>query len=219
MLYYFYMIYCKNFFEPNGCTSYYIGSHNEFEDREKKHQISCNNPNDKYFHLKVYKNIRANGGWEKWNFIHLGSKECETERQAHMIEQDYMDLYEPDLNMKRAYTSPELRKENNKNYARTEKAKARKKKWNEDNKERLAELVKNWAIKNKEKRQKQSKEYNEANKEKIAEKSKRHYEANKDKILAKTACPCGGSYTSSGKKPHLETIKHKTWLSCQPCSS
>ncbi len=36
------MIYCKNFFQPNGCTSYYIGSYNEFEDREGNHKKRVN---------------------------------------------------------------------------------------------------------------------------------------------------------------------------------
>ena len=220
MLYYFYMIYCKNFFDDDGCQSYYIGSHNEFEDREKKHKTTCNNPNIRDHNLKIYKSIRANGGWEDWQFIHLGRQDCKTEKESRMIEQDYMDMFEPDLNMKRAYTSPELRKKQNQGYYQKdiENKKKNNKKWRDNNKERQAKNVKNWANNNKERRKKKRKENDEKNKEKLQKQGQDYYQKNKDKKLAKTACPCGGSYISCNKKPHFKTKKHQAWASCEPCS-
>lgn len=190
------MIYCKNFFEPNGCTSFYIGSHNEFEDRESNHRRSCNNPNDKHFNLKVYKTIRENGGWEKWSFIHLGSKECETERQAHMIEQyEYIDIYEPDLNSIKAYLSDEdrakykqdwyfnkLEENNNYNIERV-------------NKYRLKKLEEN------------------------PDYYKDEYQKIKDIQNAKHICICGRKFTFGHKKRHEDTTYHKKRVNCLPCSS
>jgi 5-methylcytosine-specific restriction endonuclease McrA len=66
-----------------------------------------------------------------------------------------------------------------------DKIKQYQKKYQEANKEKLAEKAKKYREANKEKKKKYLAEYQEANKEKLAEKAKKYREANKEKIAEK----------------------------------
>ena len=68
MLYYFYMIYCKNFFEDDDCTSYYIGSYGENEKRYIGHKSDCNNPKKLLYNISLHKWMMKIKNWLIRNF-------------------------------------------------------------------------------------------------------------------------------------------------------
>ena len=63
------------------------------------------------------------------------------------------------------------------------------------------------------------KEYRETNKEQILQQKKEYRETNKTKILEyknqKFDCECGGKYTQNNKLRHLNTQKHKDYLTIE----
>ena len=103
----------------------------------------------------------------------------------------------------------------------------KKKEWDEDNKEAIAEYNKKYREDNKEKISENNKKYREENKDKIAEQKQKYREENKDKILEqhqkyreenkerinkKFDCECGGRYAHCNKAHHLKTKKHQDYL-------
>jgi len=102
-----------------------------------------------------------------------------------------------------------------------------KKEYREDNKNKLKIYMKEYHEENKDKILKQRKEYyndnkdkikeyREKNKDKILKQKKEYREENKDKIHKKYDCPCGGKYTHQSKSIHLNTKRHKNYLSNLP---
>ncbi len=87
------------------------------------------------------------------------------------------------------------------------------KEYYENNKEQICEQNKEYHQKNKEQICERKKDYYQNNKEQIIEQMKEYYQANKDKIQQKINCECGGRYIFKNKKRHLETKKHKNFIS------
>jgi len=118
----------------------YVGSTCNFNNRRRQHRQRCNNENDKEYHLKVYKTIRENGGWDNWKMIQIGEKEQITKRQAEQIEEEYRLELKAQLNDKRAYLTEEVKKEQkalrDKKYRDSEETKTRKHEWYLANKEK-----------------------------------------------------------------------------------
>ena len=106
----------------------------------------------------------------------------------------------------------------------------RKKEWAEKNAEKIAEAHKRYAEENKELIQARGKEYYEKNKDIIQEKFKVYREAHKDKMKEYGAayraqnsaklseshtCECGGKYTTNHEKIHMESKRHKKFITPQ----
>ena len=51
----------------------YVGSTANWKERQREHKSRCNNENDKSYNNKKYQIIRANGGWENFKMIQLGT--------------------------------------------------------------------------------------------------------------------------------------------------
>ena len=49
----------------------YIGYSTDFNQRKRQHKRSCLNPKSKCHHLPIYKHIRENGGYDKFEFVVL----------------------------------------------------------------------------------------------------------------------------------------------------
>ena len=163
--YVFYKFVCND--ENIKCC--YVGSTANFSDRKRRHFQTCNNPNNIYYHYKIYETIRANGGWENWKMVIIGEAKEISLTQSRILEQKYIDELEEKLNTNRAYRTKEDLAEDYK--------KINKKKY-EKNKEKYRENHKAYYEANKE----NIKAYREANKEKKAEYMKAYREANKEKI-------------------------------------
>jgi len=137
MINYIYMIFCKNHFDDNGCKNFYIGHTKNLKIREGLHKSSSNNIASSKYNYPIYKIIRDNGGWNNWYMIELEKFECLDERQAQKKENEYINIFNPDMNDRKSFLSKEEKKN----------------------------LYKNWEIKNKEKRSQQKAIYYQENKE------------------------------------------------------
>src|SRR5210317_751654 len=102
-----YIIRCRNL----AVQDCYIGSTEDVRMRRMQHKSSCNNENSKNYNLKVYQFIRANGGWDNFEMVQIGSVWNKATKSLVQIEQDYIDTYKSNLNMVRAYTSEEQKQE------------------------------------------------------------------------------------------------------------
>jgi hypothetical protein len=98
----------------------------------------------------VYKTIRDNGGWNNWKMTPLEEYPCENYIQQRIREQEWIDRFKPELNMRPAYVSEEDYKEQKKEYL---------KEYREKNAEQLKEQTKEWRDKNKDKIKEYNKKY------------------------------------------------------------
>jgi group I intron endonuclease len=116
-----YRIYCKN---PD-ITECYIGSTKCFEDRFYTHKSVCNTKHNKRHNLYLYQFIRDNGGWNNFDREILEYYDCNNEEELKQKEQEYIDKYNPTLNIHNAFRTEEVRKEqqktNFKKWKKTEK--------------------------------------------------------------------------------------------------
>ena len=172
----------------------YIGSSCNFIRRKCEHKITCNNPNRKGHHLKIYQIIRNNGGWEKWDMVMIDKLDQTTLLDARIKEEELRLKYDGNLNTNKAYQTVEELNEHRKQH---------KKEYHESNKEAISEK---WN------------EYYKKNKEALSEKKKEHYESNKETILEKMkekmTCECGSIFAKKALNRHLNTLKHQQF--CQP---
>jgi hypothetical protein len=160
----------------------YVGSTINIKDRIGKHKSSCNNPNTKQYNYKVYRFIRANGGWDNWTYDIL--EECDVESKEDLelwYEDTWIINLNPQLNCRRARRS--------------------KKEYYEDNKERITEQRKEYYEDNKEKIAKKGKEYYQENKDKLSNYCKEKIE-----------CECGAMISRRNISAHKKTNKHKLYL-------
>ena len=80
-----YKLFCKD------ADEFYVGSTTKFHHRKIKHKTCCNNEKNKDYNIKVYKYIRDNGGYDKFDYeiVELGEyedKNCMKDRERYFIE-------------------------------------------------------------------------------------------------------------------------------------
>jgi len=187
--YIFYKIVCDDLPE-----FIYVGSTCNFNNRKRQHKQNCNYNNEKN-NIKIYNTIRENGGWENWKMIQIHQEENINKRQAEAIEEEYRLNLKANLNDKRAYLFPEVKKE----------LKAIiDKKYRESDKGKITY----------EKRADYFKEYN--NKTEIINRKHEWYIANKEKQSTKAAtlyvCDCGKELTLGKKARHEKTQFHLNYI-------
>ena len=210
----------------------YIGSTGCFIKRKQKHKDACNNPNSKSHNFKLYKTIRDNGGWEKWNMIVIDKLDKSTLIDSRIKEEELRREYNANMNTIKAHTSVDERKEYIKDYyhankeAKNEKLKdyyqankeviaEKQKNYYHANKESIIEKQKNYYYANKEALNEYSKNYRQANKEVIAEKQKNYYQDNKEVIdekrSKKMTCVCGSIFRKDAVSSHNKTQTHQNF--------
>jgi hypothetical protein len=146
-----YKICCKD----TNITDIYVGSTTNIKRRIYSHNIRCNNPKDKKYHLKVYEFIRNNGGFDNWNIIILEEYPCNSFSDAVIRERELYDELKATLNSIYPQRTDKEYKINHKEYN-----KVYGKQYRIDNREKNKEYCKEYYYENKEK-------INEKNKEKI----------------------------------------------------
>ena len=87
----------------------YVGSTTNFKSRKSQHKSKCNNPKSDKYHLKLYQNIRENGGWDSWNMIQICEYPCSNKREAECEEDKYLVELKAVLNTNRAFCTKERR--------------------------------------------------------------------------------------------------------------
>ena len=94
------------------------------------------------------------------------------------------------------------------------KMRINRKKYKENNKEKVAEKEKRYRERHKEEISERNKEYREEHRERIMEQRKEYREKNKEKLSEKHVCElCGGRYTTGKRSEHYRTKKHMKAMS------
>ena len=89
----------------------YIGSTVDLHKRKICHKSSCINEKSKDFHYKLYQYIRENGGFDNFQFTILRVCNNTDKKELFKLEQSFIDVYEPTLNINNALqTKKEWRK-------------------------------------------------------------------------------------------------------------
>ena len=144
----------------------YVGSTANWKERQREHKSKCYNENCKEYNSKKYEIIRANGGWENFKMVQVGTREQLTKREAEQIEDEYRIALKANMNMRKSYTTEEQKQNYHQNYYEANKDKIKEQQYN----------------------------YREENKDKVKENKQNYYEANKDKIelrkSEKVLCEC-----------------------------
>jgi uncharacterized protein (UPF0179 family) len=121
--YTFYKFVCIN----DDVKSCYVGSTANIKKRRTKHKSDCHNENSKGYNYKIYQIIRENGGWSNWKIVEFATRNNITKREAEQIEEQYRVELKADMNVHRAFLTPEqmkeYEKEHHKEYYQDNKAK------------------------------------------------------------------------------------------------
>jgi len=136
----------------------YIGSTGNFSSRKATHKTNCK----KQLKLKLYETINENGGWDNFTMRPIEEFVCENKLEARIRERFWCEMYNPNLNMRKAYTSIE-----------------EKESYYDENKERIQQYRKEYYEDNKDKYLQYQKEYYEDNKDRV----KQYYQENREKKL------------------------------------
>ena len=89
-----YKIFCKN---PD-IKDIYVGHTTNFVQRKHAHKQGVTNANSCCYHIKLYKEIRKNGGWDNWNMEIVNFFKCKNSYEARKKEQEYYVLLNATLN-------------------------------------------------------------------------------------------------------------------------
>lgn len=92
-----FVIYIINHIDSLNC---YIGSTKNFKKRIFQHKKASRNRTKKIYHSRLYRFIRDNGGWDKFEIKILESYPCDSLKDGHNIEFDYIDQMSPTLNLR-----------------------------------------------------------------------------------------------------------------------
>jgi len=165
-----YKIVCKD----ESITDCYVGHTTNFSQRCKEHRDTCNTPTKTKHHLKVYKFIRLNGGWDNWEMVEIEICNCENVYEAREIERGWIECLGATLNCI-------IPNRTDKEYYQQHKERI-----NEKNRqyvlqhaEKISNYQKEYALKNREQILKQRKAFREANKERLAKYKKEWYKRKK----------------------------------------
>ena len=164
--YYFYKLECND----SNCKEVYIGKTTSIYNRLHAHKNNCNNSNIISYNCKVYKFIRANGGWDNW-LMYIIDEGTYSKEESKKIERKYIEKYGT-LNQQFPGRTTKEYELKNKDIIRSQKKIYRLK-----NKEKYKAINKAYYLKNKEK----YKEYRLNNKDKKKEYDKLYCLKNKDK--------------------------------------
>ena len=94
----------------------YIGHTTDFSCRKTTHKSNCNNPKSACYNSKKYEYIRASGGWECFKMIQIEEYFCKNRREAEAREEELRIELKAKLNTNRAFSTPENKKENKRQY-------------------------------------------------------------------------------------------------------
>ena len=216
---------------------FYIGSTINLHRRIISHKTSCNNQNDHKYNLKIYKTIRENGGWDKWQIVEIDKLINVTSIQARQSEEEWRVKIDAKLNSQRAYISKEDRDNNKKEYLieytklNKEKIYKQRHEYIINNPEKIRQQRHDEYIRNRERYKETSKKYREENQEQLKSKKHEEYEKNRVKYIErakkyrednrdavnkrrteKIECACGITFSRNDKARHERSLTHKNYI-------
>ena len=113
----------------------YVGHTTDFTKRKTTHKSHCLKEKDKKHNLKVYKTIRAHGGWDNWTMIEIEKYPCSDKNEACSRERYFYEILNANLNMICPTFNFEQHKDNVKKYKKVHM-------------EEIVEYVKKWNVNN-----------------------------------------------------------------------
>ena len=176
----------------------YVGSTKNLRVRKGQHRHRCNNENCSEYNFRVYQYIRENGGFSNWDIIQLESIEYNTRYELRARERYYIESLKASLNKAIPNRTSKEYKNDHK-----ETRQQQSKEYYKNNMEEIKQKVKLYTEKHKEQIKQNRKEY-------FIEYQKKFREKNKE---IKTVCECGSQYLHYTKKRHLDSKKHKDFIS------
>ena len=177
-----YKIVCNNL----SIKESYVGHTTDMTKRKCSHKSSCNNEKDKFHHLKIYKIIRENGGWDNWNMVLVEKFPCKDKYEACKREREVFEELDAKLNMVIPYRTQEELKEYKKQSD---------KQYNKEHKEEIAE---------------KRKQYREEHKEELNQQSKKYYQERKEQKNEKIECEfCAKLLSKQNMRAHHKICKSK----------
>jgi len=160
----------------------YVGSTCDFAQRKKMHKYHCFNEKSKSYNIKLYQNIRENGGEYTMEIYKLFP--CNSHKELCIEEEEVRKFLNSNLNSHKCFITKEERKEYHKK---------QNKEYRQNNKEFF-------------------KEYNQKNKQKIKEYNQEYKQKNKEIISQKKSeivtCECGCKATKVSIARHRKSKKH-----------
>ena len=82
-----YKICCKD----ESINDIYVGHTTNFTKRKHQHKLLCSKETFKS-NIKIYKTIKANGGWDNWDMIEIAKYNCKDATEARIKEQEHFNL-------------------------------------------------------------------------------------------------------------------------------
>lgn len=173
-------------------TDCYVGHTTNFKQRKIEHRYCCNNENAKSHNIKVYQFIRANGGYNNWEFIQIEEYPCENKKQATSRENywvfeikatlnDIMPIFNIDNFIQ--YHKKKSDEMKLKTKEKRQQQKEERQTYLEDHKEEIQqhkiEVRREYTTKNRDIINAKTREYNQLTKERRAELRKKYYEERK----------------------------------------
>ena len=117
----------------------YVGSTIDYRKRKNSHKSKCFNENDKLYNLNLYQNIRENGG--EYSIEIYKMFPCNSYEELIKGEEDVRKYLNPNLNMRKCFTTDEEFKEQRKQYTLTDGHKERRKAFYQKNKDNILERM------------------------------------------------------------------------------
>lgn len=77
---------------------FYIGSCKRFNKRRNVHKYDCNNIKSKSYNQQIYRHIRQNGGWNKWEVVLLEQYPCNSRYELEQREREIIEEMKPNIN-------------------------------------------------------------------------------------------------------------------------
>ena len=65
---------------------FYVGHTTHWSNRLHKHKTACHNPKVQQSNYKIYKSIRANGGWDNWSMVLIERRPYADKLEAELYE-------------------------------------------------------------------------------------------------------------------------------------
>ena len=88
---------------------FYVGHTTDWSNRKSLHKYVCNTESSENYNLKIYKSIRANGGWNNWSMVLIERRSCADRLDAELYERKLTEDLQATLKMRRARLLPEER--------------------------------------------------------------------------------------------------------------
>ena len=105
----------------------YVGHTTGFTERKYRHKCNSLSNTNKEHHLKIYKFIKENGGWNNWSMIEIEKFPCVDGNEARARERHWIEELNASLNcvspFKTEIEQKELKKETDRKYRENNKQK------------------------------------------------------------------------------------------------